>query len=148
MTPACKENNAYSIYKKITSYLNQHAFSITLVVWHDSLRLCIGGKGWITQRNKFISISRVLTFSKVLFFIYLQIDCPEKKDGWATSTVITSSCSNSIDCQWQEYCSYRFLQNKKPCNSSGHKDLARNVRFVTGKRCCVRTLIRITELPH
>lgn len=35
----------------------------------------LGGEGdRITQHNLYISISRVLTFGKVLFFIYLQID--------------------------------------------------------------------------
>ncbi len=31
-------------------------------------------RGWITQRNKYVSISHVLTFSKALFFIHLEID--------------------------------------------------------------------------
>lgn len=45
---------------------------MTLVVQHGFLYQ--GERGQITQQNKYISISRVLTFSKVLFFIYLQID--------------------------------------------------------------------------
>lgn len=38
------------------------------------------GKGRITQRNKYISISQ-FHVSKVLFFIYLRIDSPENA-GW------------------------------------------------------------------
>lgn len=48
------------------------------------------GGGKIAQRNKSVSISCELAFSKVLFFIYLQIDCPEDA-GRTTSSVISTA---------------------------------------------------------
>lgn len=82
MTSAREQNDCSAALPLpgITSYLNQQAFFHYISV---ETRLPVNEhlhyRGQVTRQNMYISISRVLTFSKVLFFIYPGINSSEHR---------------------------------------------------------------------
>ena len=124
VTPACKQNNVFSIYKKKIKEIKKNNIIfesaglfhyISALTWL-SLTGHQGERGRITQRNKYISISRVLTFSKVLFFIYLQIDVQRTQ-----AEQPLQSNHRAGPTAWPARCMTALTSKQTWCNFSGHK---------------------------